>query len=531
MRLFGRTAVVILIVAVTFVVGALFQKFKFFPYAQMKNVAIILLTRAKGTYADPKELVSQQLSYDDEKFVLDRNIDTSLLPLKLNGIRISDHFPAAKVGGGITAIGDFVIVLDRLGNLYSYRQDDAAPVKLAFPALPNNIEDYVAQANAHLDTKTFRAYSVKFMEAQKLLVVSHEYFDKQAKNSRMAVSIIGIDTNSLRPVGAWKIVFLGDVEPDGSNDAGGGKMVTDGSAKIILSTGDYLLQAPVAQDPNSTFGKIIEINLADNSARKLTLGHRNPQGLVMTKSGALLSTEHGPAGGDELNVIIEGSNYGWPIVTLGTEYETYGWKDEGLVGRHTGYTAPHFAWVPSIGVSNLIEVENFHPRWKGDLLVASLKAETLYRLRWDGTRVVYSEPIWIGQRIRDIVELKSGTLALWTDDAELHFINVDQKKLIADTRPAFPVSEVLFTQCMYCHHFGPTKVSDSAPSLSRLFERKIGSDNFRYSAGLRNKDGKWNESNLREFLTKPDKFANGTSMPQPPLTQRDLNEIIETLKH
>ena len=66
--------------------------------------------------------------------------------------------------------------------------------------------------------------------------------------------------------------------------------------------------------------------------------------------------------------------------------------------------------------------------------------------------------------------------------------------------------------------------------MSRLFERKIGSDNYRYSAGLRNKEGNWNEARLREFLTRPDKFANGTSMPQPTLTTQELNEIISTLK-
>ncbi len=531
MKIFRRTIVIAVVAASIFALGALFQKVKFFPYAQVKSMAVVVLTAAKSMYVDPKELLSRQLSYDDEKLALDRNIDTSLLPLRLKGVRISDHFPIPKVGGGITAVGESVIVLDRLGNLYSYRPNDAAPVKLAFPKLPNNIEDYAVQAGAHVDTKTFRAYSVMFMSGAKLLAVSHEFFDTQARATRMAVSVIGIDPGALKPVGSWQTVFLGDAEPEGSNDASGGRMVSNGSDKIILTVGDYLLPEPVAQDPNSTFGKIIEINLADKTIRKLTLGHRNPQGLVMTKSGVLLSTEHGPAGGDELNVITEGSNYGWPFVTLGTEYDTYGWKDENLVGRHTGYAAPYFAWVPSIGVSNMIQIQALHPRWNGDLLVASLKAETLYRLRWDGTRVVYSEPIWIGQRIRDIAELNSGAIALWTDDAQLQILNVDDKRLVADMRPGVAASDVLYTQCMYCHHFGPTKISDSAPSLSGLFDRKIGSDNFRYSAGLRNKEGNWNEQKLRDFLAKPDKFANGTSMPQPPLSQHDLEEIIETLKH
>src|SRR5262249_31167125 len=131
----------------------------------------------------------------------------------------------------------------------------------------------------------------------------------------------------------------------------------------------------------------------------------------------LFSTEHGARGGDELNVIAEGSNYGWPNVTLGTGYDSYNWEvGRSLVGTHAEYTAPLFAWVPSIAVLQLIEVNNCHPRWDGDLLVGSLKASSLYRLRLEAGRVLYSEPIWIGQKIRDIAQTINGIIVLWTDD-------------------------------------------------------------------------------------------------------------------
>jgi cytochrome c2 len=508
------------------------QKYKYFPYAQLSNFAKIATSNVRRLYLDPKEVPSRQYSYDTEKTVLDKNIDTALLPLKIKGIRISDHYPVPKVAGGITTIGDIVIVLDRLGNIYSCRPDEGIIAKLPFPALPNNIDDYVLQPGARLDVRTFRSYSIKFMDTAKLLAVSHEYYDKQYRKTRMAVSVISIDTNSIRPIGAWRTIWLSDAEPEGPNEASGGKLATDGSDKIVLTVGDYLIPAPiVAQDPNSTFGKIIEISVSTQTVKKLSLGHRNPQGLVLTRTGALLSTEHGPAGGDELNLITEGSNYGWPNVTLGTDYGTYGWKEDSLVGKHTDYTAPLFAWVPAIAVSNLIQVEGFHPRWEGDLLVASLKAETLFRLRWVGTKILYSEPIWIGQRIRDIAQLKNGTLVLWTDDTQLQFISVDQEKLETNKRPSVSISSVMYSACMFCHHFGSTNVTDAAPTLSNLFERKIGSDNFRYSAALRNKEGTWTEKNLREFLSKPDKFANGTSMPQPTLNQEDIDEIIQALKN
>jgi glucose/arabinose dehydrogenase len=143
--------------------------------------------------------------------------------------------------------------------------------------------------------------------------------------------------------------------------------------KIYLTLSDHYTTEPeVSQDPNTPFGKIIEIDIGTNKWRVFTKGHRNPQGLKFLKNGQLLSTEHGPRGGDELNVVTEGSNYGWPEVTLGTEYDSYDWRvGSSLVGSQNGYTAPLFAWVPSIAVLQLIEINNFHPRWDGDLLVGS----------------------------------------------------------------------------------------------------------------------------------------------------------------
>ena len=86
--------------------------------------------------------------------------------------------------------------------------------------------------------------------------------------------------------------------------------------------------------------------------------------------------------------------------------------------------------------SNLIEIANFHPAWDGDLLVASLRAQTLFRLRRDGDRrIVYSEPIVLGQRLRDIAALPDGTLVLWTDEARLMFVSVDRGRLAINRRP------------------------------------------------------------------------------------------------
>ena len=511
-----------------FVLGAAFQKYQFFPYQFLK----IALSEVKQQLINSKEVLSQLYSRDIDKVAQGRDIDTALLPLKIKGVRISEHYPVPKGGGGITAVGNTVIVFDRLGNIYSSDTGGDNLKKLPFPELPNNIADYVAQLDAVVNDREFRAYSIIYLDFAKLLAVSHEYFDKQNHKSKIAVSVIGFDEKLLQPTGSWQTIFLGDLEPQGPNESGGGHLAAQGPDKIYLSVGDYEIVDPmVSQDVNSKMGKILEINLSNRKAKMVSLGHRNPEGLIVTKSGTLLSVEHGPAGGDELNRIVEGANYGWPIVTLGTDYGSYGWHGTKSVGEHANYQAPIFAWIPSVAVSSLLQVQGFDQRWDGDLLIASLKAQSLFRLRFDGKNVLYSEPIWIGQRIRDIAQLQDGTIVLWTDDTGLQFISVDRHKLELNKRDPTSASNTLVGFCMYCHHFGPSNPTDFAPSLTNVLGRKIGSDNFRYSTALRTKDGLWTEKSLREFISNPDAFATGTSMPNLHLSQDQLDDVLRDLKN
>jgi glucose/arabinose dehydrogenase len=187
--------------------------------------------------------------------------------------------------------------------------------------------------------------------------------------------------------------------------------------------------------PDNDFGKILKIDLRTKIKSIVSIGHRNPQGLTATLSGAIYATEHGPRGGDELNAIVAGKNYGWPVTTLGTHYTTYDWPNRSEEAPDQGFEPPVFAWLPSIGVSNLMEVSNFDPAWDGDLLVTSLKAQSIYRLRRDGGgRVVYSEPILLNHRLRDIAALPDGTVVLWTDDARLLFLNVDHVEFAGHRR-------------------------------------------------------------------------------------------------
>ena len=136
-----------------------------------------------------------------------------------------------------------------------------------------------------------------------------------------------------------------------------------------------------AQDPWASYGKILFLDL-DGNASVFWTGHRNPQGLTVDRDGRVQSTEHGPQGVDKLNLIERGGNFGCPFVTSGSPYGSSYWP-VGRGGRdHGRFIKPIHGFVPSIGVSNSIQVRGGESAaWGGDLLAVSLRQRTEFRSR------------------------------------------------------------------------------------------------------------------------------------------------------
>lgn len=523
-----------LLVAVTFAAGALFSKFKPFPYPQIVAAAKAAKNWLTRRSLDPAAVIASQYSKDAGEARSFRNLDTALLPLTVRGLKVSATQSFPKGVGGIAVVNDTLVLVDWLGGIYAY--EDGQVVKREFPPLPNNVAAFVMSLGAPVNN--LRVHDVEFVAVCSSLAVSYERFDVEKQKPLLAVSLIAIDPLTLKPTGGWKTVFASEpmTAPKFAGQAGGGRLAVKDSSTLLLTVGDYNQDAvmieseKVAQDAASSFGKVFAIDWATGSRRVVSLGHRNPQGLLVTSGGDVFSTEHGPAGGDELNRIVDGSNYGWPNVTLGTDYGVYDWPNAKLSGSHAGYAVPTFAWIPSIGVSNLIQIRDFHPSWDGDLLVASLKASSLFRLRLEGQRVVYGEAIWLGSRIRDLVQLKNGTIVLWTDDTQLLFVEVDQAKRLKNSRGLGYFGQVQLASCMACHHFDVTGPTHLAPSFSNLIGRAVGSDGFaRYSPALKTKGGVWTAQRLKEFIANPDGFAPGTTMPKLGLAEPDIDGIVALL--
>jgi glucose/arabinose dehydrogenase len=215
----------------------------------------------------------------------------------------------------------------------------------------------------------------------------------------------------------------------------GGKIAFDKNGFLFLSLGDRQvppegdLEKHPAQDLSNHHGTIVRlhddgrvpkdnpfVNQAGARPEIWSYGHRNVQGLVIhPETGDLWANEHGPQGGDELNLIQPGRNYGWPVIGYGVNYTT-GLAIHGGTHRK-GMEQPNYIWVPSIGISGLmIYTGDKFPEWRGNLFIGGMAGERLSRLTMNGPRVMNEERLaqQMG-RIRDVRQSPDGYIYLVTD--------------------------------------------------------------------------------------------------------------------
>lgn len=279
-----------------------------------------------------------------------------------------------------------------------------------------------------------------------------------------------------------------------------------GDRGLLLAVGDHAFDGwgsdfAISQDTSAWYGKTILIDPETGSAEMFSLGHRNPQGLLIDPDGQIWSTEHGPRAGDELNRIVRNANYGWPLVTFGGGYESLEWPMSDTQFEHTGYELPFYTWMPSIEPSNLIRINGDEfAHWRGDLMVASMKDGALWRLRVRDDRLIYLERIPIGYRIRDLVEDADGRIILWTDEGFIVRLGKVRDGLV-------------FSPCSTCHRTDGGPVHGIGPNLWGIVGRPIGAaEGFAYSDAMQSASGTWTTEALDAFIASPSSFLPGTAM-------------------
>lgn len=206
---------------------------------------------------------------------------------------------------------------------------------------------------------------------------------------------------------------------------------------LYISSGERQKKTP-AQELSGNLGKIVRLNLdgspaAGNpfaskggiAAQIWSLGHRNPLGLKFDLQGRVWDVEHGPRGGDELNLVKPGQNYGWPLVSNGDNY------DGTPIPRHStrpDLAAPAISWTPVIGPADMIFVSSDRfPAWRGNALIAGLVCQCLVRVAIDGETAREVERIPMDARMREVVQGPDGAIWVLEDGDEARLRRIEPK--------------------------------------------------------------------------------------------------------
>lgn len=219
----------------------------------------------------------------------------------------------------------------------------------------------------------------------------------------------------------------------------GGRMVFDNDGYLFLSVGERGMQDLNPQTLENHCGKIHRIyddgripedNPFYNTPNAIksiwSYGHRNPQGLVLNPlNGEIWEHEHGPRGGDEVNVIQKGQNYGWPVISYGINYNATTFTD---ITEKEGMMQPEIYWIPSIAPCGMAFVSSDkYPAWQGDILVGSLRFDYLNRCMVKDNKIVDQEKLLINVgRLRNVVEAADGFIYVGIEEPGIVYRLVPQ---------------------------------------------------------------------------------------------------------
>ena len=348
---------------------------------------------------------TQQISLDykvkkmifNDNFKIDKS-KISFVPQKVDSKK--NHFYSFF----LEQYADDIIITDYIGNIYYLNKDilekdnKFKPKLIKSNLVLNKILDTLV-----VDDFLYISYGIETFDECYTWNVSKAKFNKNNLNFKNLYSSEECSKqNFYQPHGGRMQLYNLDNNPG-----------------IIITIGD---NDSSVKEKGSIIGTILFINEVNNSVKIISKGHRNHQGLWSDKKN-ILSTEHGPRGGDEINKIIVGNNYGWPAITYGKDY------NGSIISPFTemkGMEQPIKYWVPSIAPSGMMLYDkDLFPEWKGSIFVSSMKPGSVRRLELKENKIIQEHIIFDDlSRIRDIAFLPNGSILLATDGSGGEIISV-----------------------------------------------------------------------------------------------------------
>jgi len=305
-----------------------------------------------------------------------------------------------------------------------------------FKQIKNNINNFIGIEQF----KKHRWFSLKdlLIFKNKAYVSYTEEIEKNCWNTSVIYGDISYDEINFKRLFTNKkcVHSIDNVDKDFNGSQSGGKIVGFDENNILLSVGDYRSRH-LAQNPKSINGKIIKININNGKHKIISMGHRNPQGLYYDEeNNFILETEHGPAGGDEINLIDVNKisddkiqNYGWAIVSAGEHYggkvekNIYKYEKYPLYKSHSkyGFIEPLKSFVPSIAISDIVKVG------KNSYVTSSMKKDnSLYFFKLDKEKKINNfDRVEVFERIRDLSYNDNKLYLFMEDTASIGLINLD----------------------------------------------------------------------------------------------------------
>ncbi|WP_428068377.1 PQQ-dependent sugar dehydrogenase [Chryseobacterium gambrini] len=264
-------------------------------------------------------------------------------------------------------------------------------------------------------------------------------FSENVSGGNIASVAKGRLSNSETTIENPTVIYRANPSANVGNLHYGGRIVFDNSGNLLISTGERsdLSTRPLAQSVTAALGKILRITTSGQPAagnpsfsqsgalpELYSIGHRNPQGIAIHPvTGELWQSEHGPRGGDEINRVLGGKNYGWPTITYGIEYS--GATIGAGIQQQAGMEQPVYYWDPVISPSGITFYKgNTIPEWQNNLFVASLSGMHIARLVMENNKVIGEERLLSSenQRFRDITQGTDSNLYAVTDGGKLYRI-------------------------------------------------------------------------------------------------------------